>query len=322
MEPNKALVKKALVSIIIPVFNREAFLKETLNTVRSQTYPNWECILVDDQSTDDSLQILNAFRNEDSRFKVLVRPDSLPKGANSCRNFGLEESRGYYINWFDSDDLMHPNFIAAKVGFFDENTDVVISKTKLVDKEIKNVTLEKRTRLTANTLEDFITRKISWYLPDPMYRIDFLKNNKLKFKEYDVAAQDRDFMLHVLLCNPRVSIVDKYVTSYIKHHDSISFQTYKTNNLEVSTSRAKTLIEFIRLLRSRGKLATKLKNFYLIELRKLVPLTYEDRHVVKELLSTIFKLSSMNFETFETWGKIFIGLTSLEITGKGQKLFK
>jgi len=311
-----------LVSIIIPVYNREAFLKTTLHSIMTQRYSNWECILVDDHSTDDSLRILKVFEKEDSRFKVFLRPENRPKGANACRNFGFEQATGRFINWFDSDDLMKSDFIQKKLFAFDAKTDIVLSKTKIYYVKDRTEVLEQRTHLTSNLLEDFITRKISWYLPDPMYYREFLDNYKLKFKEYDLAAQDRDFFLNVLILKPRIKVVEDYLTTYIKHKDSISHQTYTVNNLEVSISRAITLIEFIDYLRNRNLLSKKLRRFYTTELRKMIPLVHKDSKTTKSILKALLKLGSLNFETLKNWSKVSLGLSSLMITGKGQKLFK
>lgn len=311
-----------LVSIIIPVYNRETFLKATLNSIKAQTYLYWECIIVDDHSTDDSFQILKQYEKEDSRFNVFVRPHNRSKGANVCRNFGLENATGKFINWFDSDDLMEPDFIEKKLAAFDKKTDIVLSKTRIYYVADQTEVFEQRTYLTLNLLEDFITREISWYLPDPMYYREFLDDYKLKFKEYDLAAQDRDFFLKVLLLKPTIKVVDDYLTTYIKHNDSISHQTYTVNNLKVSTSRAITLIEFINNLRSRNLLSKKLKRFYTTELRKMIPLVHKDSKTTKSILKALVKLGSLNFETFKNWIKVSLGLTSLMITGKGQKLFK
>ena len=104
-----------LVSIIIPVFNRAHCIEETIQSVQAQTYTHWECILVDDGSTDNSMAVISAFAKADSRIHLFKRPDTLPKGANACRNFGFEKSKGDYINWLDSDDLMSPNKLEAQM---------------------------------------------------------------------------------------------------------------------------------------------------------------------------------------------------------------
>ena len=76
----------ALVSIIIPTFNRAHLLGETLNSVINQTYSNWECIVVDDGSSDYTEQLMEFYIQKDPRIIFVRRPDNRPKGANACRN--------------------------------------------------------------------------------------------------------------------------------------------------------------------------------------------------------------------------------------------
>nr|MBF6607613.1 glycosyltransferase family 2 protein [Flavobacterium sp.] len=95
-----------LVSIIIPTFNRANLLAETLDSIIQQTHTNWECIIVDDGSTDNISDIIEKYVSTDSRFRFYKRPSDRPKGANACRNYGFEMSKGDFINWFDSDDIM------------------------------------------------------------------------------------------------------------------------------------------------------------------------------------------------------------------------
>ena len=311
-----------LVSIIIPVFNRASFLETTLNSIRGQSYLNWECILIDDHSTDDSWEILKEFEDLDSRFKVFKRPDNKPKGANACRNFGFENAEGKYINFFDSDDLMEHNFLENKIISFQEYTDLVLSKTKIHYPEEQKDYFESRTQLTSNVLEDFITRKISWYLPDPMYLKSFLDEHQIKFDEQLLGGQDRDFFQRILLVEPLIIIVNEYLTTYIKHGSSISEKIYKQGDFKVSVSRVSALLGFINLLESKNRLSGNLKFFYIKELRKMIPLVYIDSRSRNALLKTLLKLSDLNLNTFKSWIKIGVGLISLKITGKGQKLFK
>lgn len=105
-----------LVSIIIPTFNRAHCIEETLLSVQVQTYTRWECIIVDDGSDDDTVEVVTAFAKADQRFKILERPEHRPKGANACRNYGFEHSNGEFINWLDSDDLFSPDKLASQVA--------------------------------------------------------------------------------------------------------------------------------------------------------------------------------------------------------------
>ncbi len=94
------------ISIIIPTYNSSRFILETLNSVLNQTYNNWECIIVDDGSNDDTIGIVKEFVNIDKRFSFYKR-EFEPKGASHCRNIGaLKKSKGEYIIFLDSDDLL------------------------------------------------------------------------------------------------------------------------------------------------------------------------------------------------------------------------
>lgn len=195
--------------------------------------------------------MLKYFEELDPRFKVFKRPENRQKGANACRNFRFEQSRGEYINWFDSDDLMERNFLETKITSFGEHIDIVLSKTKIYYTIERKVHYEKRTQLTSNVLEDFITRKISWYLPDPMYLKAFLEEYQVKFDEKLLGGQDRDFFQRVLLFDPKMFVLSDYSTTYVKHGSSISDKIYKEGDFEITQSRVRALISYIKMLNIR-----------------------------------------------------------------------
>lgn len=95
-----------LVSIIIPLYNKEDVIKEALNTVLAQTFSDYECIIINDGSTDNSLKV--AYSIKDSRFKVITQPNG---GVSRARNRGIKEARGEYITFLDADDLWKPDFL-------------------------------------------------------------------------------------------------------------------------------------------------------------------------------------------------------------------
>ena len=97
----------ALVSIITPNFNRADLIIETAQSIFKQTFTNWEWIIIDDGSTDASMDVLQRLASEDSRIKVFQR-NRAPKGACACRNIGVEISVGRYLIFLDSDDLLEP----------------------------------------------------------------------------------------------------------------------------------------------------------------------------------------------------------------------
>ena len=96
---------EALISLITPVYNRTSLLAETIESIRFQTYKNWELILVDDGSDAITLNLLHSYEKKDGRIKILQR-NRLPKGAQTCRNMGLSKASGDFIIFMDSDDLL------------------------------------------------------------------------------------------------------------------------------------------------------------------------------------------------------------------------
>lgn len=118
---NLVSTTEPLVSIIIPTYNRAHLIAETLDSVLAQTYKNWECIVVDDGSTDETDLLMKGYISKDSRFQYHHRPaDRLP-GGNAARNYGFEISKGEYINWLDSDDLISINKINDQIKCLENN---------------------------------------------------------------------------------------------------------------------------------------------------------------------------------------------------------
>lgn len=103
-----------LVSIIIPNYNRADLIGETLTSVQQQTYDNWEAIVVDDGSTDDSKEVIAGYANKDRRIRLITRT-SQAKGAPSCRNIGLKNAAGELVLFLDSDDLLDCNCLEHRV---------------------------------------------------------------------------------------------------------------------------------------------------------------------------------------------------------------
>src|SRR5690554_8063110 len=108
--------EQPLISIIIPTFNRAHLIGETLDSILAQTYQNWECVVVDDGSTDNTDEVMAAYMAKDARFQYHHRPPEKTKGANACRNAGLDLAAGEYIVFFDSDDLMTPDHLKVKIS--------------------------------------------------------------------------------------------------------------------------------------------------------------------------------------------------------------
>lgn len=110
-------MQQATIAIIVPVFNREKLLGETLQSVLAQSNPNWECLVVDDGSTDNSPAIAGAFAAKDQRFTVLQREKHLKSGGNDARNLGWQMAKAAWVMFLDSDDLLAQNAVQNRLDF-------------------------------------------------------------------------------------------------------------------------------------------------------------------------------------------------------------
>lgn len=96
------------VSIIMATYNRANFIVESLESIKAQTNINWECLIIDDGSTDTTEEVLEPILKEDSRFQYYKRTSNYTKGLPGSRNYGLDLAKGDYIIFFDDDDIVHP----------------------------------------------------------------------------------------------------------------------------------------------------------------------------------------------------------------------
>ena len=116
-------INTPLVSIIVPCYNHGEFLQETLSSIVSQTYANWECIMVDNDSSDNTKEVANEFVKSDSRFSYFHQQN---KGVSSARNVAISKSRGKYILPLDSDDKIGGGYLKDAVDVLEKDHDIKI----------------------------------------------------------------------------------------------------------------------------------------------------------------------------------------------------
>jgi glycosyltransferase involved in cell wall biosynthesis len=123
-------MNKPMVSIIVPVYNRAHLIGETLDSLIAQTYSNWECIIVDDNSSDKIEEKIKSYQENDGRFKLVVKSKEDKKGASASRNIGLKIAKGDYIQFLDSDDILASNKLEEQIRLLLNEEDFVISTCK------------------------------------------------------------------------------------------------------------------------------------------------------------------------------------------------
>ncbi len=111
---------KELISIVVPVYNAERFIRETMDTVLAQTYPHWELLLVEDGSSDKTVAVIEQYIEEkkEGRIRLIRQPSNM--GAAAARNRGVREAQGRYIAYLDADDLWTPQKLEHQLCFMQE----------------------------------------------------------------------------------------------------------------------------------------------------------------------------------------------------------
>jgi len=236
-----------LVSIIIPTYNRAHLIGETLDSVLAQTYQNWECIVVDDGSTDKTKGIVQQYSKKDARFQYFLRPPNKPKGANACRNYGFEKSKGEYIQWFDSDDLMRPEKLEIKVKYaLSEKADIVIDSHTTETKIILNKDPKLEVFESADFYVDYILGKKPVITNDVMVKREIIDSRR--FDENLHKAQEYEFFTRLFEQKLKYCFLDLPLTVYRESDNSISKNTSEGNPLQVES-----LIYLSKLMSERHK---------------------------------------------------------------------
>ena len=203
-----------LISIIIPTYNRAHLISETLDSISAQTYANWECIVVDDGSTDETERVLQKYQEQDARFIYVKRPENRPKGGNAARNFGFEKSSGDYIQWFDSDDILLHTAIEIKKEVLESGDfDFVVCQGADIGRGDKTPTVHWLLQHDGNRLLNHIRGIIAFGTNGPLFKKSFLEGKKL-FDEDLSIRQEWEFFSRLLITEPNIAYITKPLYQY------------------------------------------------------------------------------------------------------------
>lgn len=164
---------KDLVSIILPSYNKQQFIAETIESVINQTYQNWELIIIDDNSSDGSIQVINKYLNKKYCIKLYLNHSN--KGGNYCRNFGLQKAQGDYVIFLDADDILTFDCLTNRLRemIHDSDLDFCVFtmgnfNSKIGDNSYAWIPKSKY------PLMDFIKHRLPWTIVQPIWKRDTL----------------------------------------------------------------------------------------------------------------------------------------------------
>ena len=225
------------ISIIVPIYNAEIYLEKCIQSILKQTFKDFELILVNDGSKDNSVKICEFYSNVDSRIKIINKVNG---GLSSARNEGLKNSKGEYIGFVDSDDYIHPQMYEILYNsIIRKNSDIAIcdyekvypedalEKIEFYNDELKNI--QQYSNITA--LNQFYTEYGIKFTPawNKLYKRFLFENNKFEVGRY----HEDEFIMHKLLYNSKCIIyIPIKLYFYFQSQNSIMRKPFNISRLD------------------------------------------------------------------------------------------
>ncbi len=269
-----------LISVIVPVYNVEQYLKQCVNSIRNQTYRNIEIILVDDGSPDNCGELCDQFKQKDCRIKVLHQENA---GVSVARNNGMTIAGGKYIAFVDGDDYiedtMYEKMLSAignrpivfsrfsyeydgKTQYrFESNLELLIERPY----DYKYYTDEKKNQVVDSKL---ICDRVFGSVCRSLFLRNIIVNHKITFSTGLKIAEDRLFLMEYLLYCERAAIVDEYLYHYrMTNSASATSTTFGKYNPELEKRSKYLAIRQTELVKRNNNLRNKEKEHFIIKLQ-------------------------------------------------------
>lgn len=292
------------ISIILPVYNAEKYLRETLDSVLAQTYIDFELIALNDGSKDNSLVILRDYEKKDSRVLVIDKPNS---GVSDTRNIGISQAKGEYVAFLDADDLYSPEYLSVMMNVAQEkNADIVVCEYET----FRNVPIEiyKRERSNKAQLTDIqklLDSGLMTSLWVKLIRADIIKKHFIMFDKELAFGEDLFFCWKACLMGKIIYKINEKLYGYrlsgegatSKYHDGL-YEKYQAafadlkdfcsvNGLDTKTNFQLIDVYFAKrlptlsMMCARSKMNTRAKKEYIAKILR-------DENI-QSVLSTNFK---------------------------------
>lgn len=211
-----------LISIIIPFFNAEKYIGATIQSALNQTYSNSEILCIDDGSTDNTVSIINSFK--DSRIKLYQKENT---GVSNTRNYGFNKAKGEFVLFLDSDDILCPTFIEDRISTLKKTGNIACcSEIKLINEEGNEISQE--TLLSVNNpsqIFNFKKNRIS--CPSAyLFNTYLLTKHKIYFNAKLQSSADKFYLLEIFK-NESIDIIDSSPLYYRVLKNSMSHKISK-----------------------------------------------------------------------------------------------
>ena len=241
-----------LVSIIVPVYNVEKYICKCLDSLLNQNYSNFEVILIDDGSTDNSGKICDYYSKKHNNIRVFHLDN---KGVSNARNYGIEKAKGDFIQFVDSDDFVNKNYINDMIKLIDsEEIDMIICGINQVnynqgESVSSNIIVSKNEGLYRKNnlkyvIEDLIESSYINYCYSKLIRRNLLKENKIEFKKNISLGEDTLFILDVLKNSRSIRVVSEAPYNYVIHSNQSLTYKYRKDKFDILNNLSNEIYKF------------------------------------------------------------------------------
>ena len=217
------------ITVIVPIYNSSKYLRRCVDSLLRQSFTDWECLLIDDGSTDDSFEVCEDIVRTDKRLKLFHIPNS---GVSVARNIGLEMVAGEWISFVDSDDwLEHDTYEYAISQAEEHKADIIqwqfhyepyISEPKGFIKTPQELKLKKSVALA-------FWKNACW---GQLVKTELVKKNKIKFPEHITVGEDRFFCYCCYSCATRIWQLPNTFYHYYQSEDSLMNKNFSIKKIE------------------------------------------------------------------------------------------
>ena len=228
-----------LVSIIVPVYNAEKNLNRCIDSILSQTMTDFELLLIDDGSKDNSGRICDEYAEKDARVRVFHKPNG---GVSSARNLGLDNAKGKWITFVDADDRCSCNYLEHLLSKVDD-TDLIISYAVICDSTGEKAEVYPEYRVNATNFERlFVDSDMHWHTSPwaKLYRASIIYENSLRFNEMMHIGEDADFLFSFMLITDKIYVSSD--TDYYYTCDVSGSLTKRINTIDSELASYRTIL--------------------------------------------------------------------------------
>jgi glycosyltransferase involved in cell wall biosynthesis len=252
------------VTIIMATYNRAHFIVETLQSIQKQSFLDWECLIIDDGATDNTIEVIAPFLERDNHFQYFKRTEKYQKGLPGCRNYGLDLAIGDCVIFFDDDDIVHPENLKVALNVLESETfDFCHYQKKAFSHEKpvpKKAVVTCKKILTIDSIEDVIVQKIGLASCTVLWKKKCFET--IRFNEKLLYAEEWECYLRLISENFTGIIIDTILYYNRKHLQSNTGEYFRHNPIR-RASNAEAILLVVNNLKDKQLLSASILRYLL-----------------------------------------------------------